>query len=207
MATILSVSETYKGQLSVIVNELDVDLQIRNLIIILLATLVPDGKATELITHLWYSASIPSEMYCLVTEYVLPRVKMVWEECKKAARERKEARSQAKEENKTEKKPAESSIRRMVVESGTTRLAIGLEPQHWLQLYIMLDRNNFQSIQLARQKRQNIIFSINPNHKKKRFEFFAALPPWQRVTEERYRQTGVLLPYGASAGHFDLPNP
>lgn len=72
MASLLSVPEYYKGTISCYIYEDDFDRQMRNILIIMLALHFPEGQAAELITHLWYSASIPLAMYLLVVHKILP---------------------------------------------------------------------------------------------------------------------------------------
>jgi hypothetical protein len=68
MTTINGLPSSYQGQCNVIVNDLDSLLTARNILILALASLNPDGIDTDTIIHLWYSASLTQKMYDQVIE-------------------------------------------------------------------------------------------------------------------------------------------
>jgi hypothetical protein len=63
MKTVLELPSTYKKTCTVTINNRDEDIVLRNAIILLLAFHFPNGEASELIVHLWYSAALPSNIY------------------------------------------------------------------------------------------------------------------------------------------------
>jgi hypothetical protein len=194
MKTILSLPEHYEGVVLIAIGEDEFDLQLRNALILLLAAHFPHGQAVELITHLWYSASIPSEMYDLVTDKILPLLK--------------QGKDFADEELGADQ---DSSLIHeyltVTIQIGTTNVEMSFEYQQWTELYARLNPQNFERLERVEEKRHNLMFSVNPTHRKRREKYLHSLPPWQRMTEERYRETGILLPLGSEVQHFNIPNP
>ena len=60
--TVGSLPNSYGGNISVTINDIDFDIVARNIILVLLALTTPDHqKAIETIIHCWYSAFIRPE--------------------------------------------------------------------------------------------------------------------------------------------------
>jgi len=152
-------------------------------LILMLAANYPDGQAAELITHLWYSALIPSKMYNLVIDKVLPPLRKVVDGI-----------------------TAEGD-RTATMAIGLRTIALSLRNEEWAWLDTRLNPQNFERKENAELKRVSLMLAIDPLQRKAREDFLSSLPPWQRMTEQRYRQTGVLLPHGSDVEHFNIPNP
>ena len=185
MKTILSVPECHKGQIYCQIYETDLDLHMRNSLIMLLALYYPDGQAAELITHLWYSASIPQAMYLLVVDIILPLLRSFLEK----------ADSSSPDARYLELKP------------GSSALGMVMNKKELEELCSRLDPEGFEPVSEAERKRWNQAHTVEPDISRRRAAYLESLPPWQRMTENRYRYTGILLPYGTPIQPLRYPNP
>ncbi len=73
--TVNGIPNDFKQKCTIVINDKDPTIIIRNAIFLLLAFIFQDGEASELIVHLWYSASLPSQMWRGVTEKVMPFIR------------------------------------------------------------------------------------------------------------------------------------
>lgn len=185
MKTILSVPEYHEGQIYCQIYETDLDLHMRNSLTMLLALYYPDGQAAELITHLWYSASIPQAMYLLVVDNILPLLKEMLE--------------------RADCSSPTSLFLKLI--PGPSALGMVMSKEELKELYSRLDPEGFEPVNEAERKRWNHVHTIEPDISRKRTQYLGSLPPWQRMTENRYRHTGILLPYGTPIQPLRYPNP
>lgn len=183
MKTIVSLPEGYTNAVSFVIPEQDFNLQVRLFLVLMLSANYPDGQAAELITHLWYSAWIPSKMYNLVIDKVLPHLKKALD-------------GTTREGNR--------SVAMMV---GQCTVSLSMRNREWAWLDMRLNPQNFEKKYKAEWKRESVMMCNDPFQRKARDDFLSSLPPWQRLTELEYRQTGILLPYGSDVEHFNISNP
>jgi hypothetical protein len=184
MKTILSLPEHYTGHVYSHIYEKDFDLQIRNILILMLALYYPDGEAAELITHLWYSASIPCKMYILVDK-ILRCLEEILELTKESS----------------------SSHATVKVILGSSSITMNLSKHEFEELYARLNIKGFEPLRKAEEKRRYYERSVNPLLKGKTEKYLNALPPKYRAAEESYRSTGILSPFNASVHPLRTPNP
>lgn len=185
MKTLLNVPSGREHKIDCFVHEGIFDVQMRNILIILLALYYPGGQACELIVHLWYSASIPLGMYVLITDKILPLIKAFLEstnECRSGARLCKT-------------KFSKSSI-----------LTI-MSKAELQEFYDRLHPRNFKDVAVTDRKQWNHMHTIEPDILRKRNAYLESLPPWLKVTEEMYSHTGMLLPFGTRVPFVRVTNP
>ena len=75
MKTILSVPSGHKKRCAIVIIDGDPLVALRNTILLLLALMFPNGEASELIFHLWYSASLPAHIIRFISEKLTPRIR------------------------------------------------------------------------------------------------------------------------------------
>ena len=81
--TVASLPDTYTGEVLLAINDLDLDIVARNLIMLLIALKVEDSEqAVQSIIHIWYSASIRPADAQILTGVICP---MIEEVCDKIA--------------------------------------------------------------------------------------------------------------------------
>ena len=69
LKTVVSIPQSYDRPITLVVNDMDMDVVARNLIILLIALVTEDeAEAAECMIHLWYSALVrPSDIDILTT--------------------------------------------------------------------------------------------------------------------------------------------
>lgn len=184
MKTIVSLPEGYSGSICCHIYEADFDLQIRNIIILLLAMHYPDGEAAELITYLWYSASIPFRMYLLLDK-ILKILKDVAESMKDAHQVHAE----------------------VIVMIGSARTKIQLSRDQFIRLYSTVDILRLRKLDIVEVKRLAFVHPVNPILKYKIECFLQGKLSYQRMTENRYRESGILLPMNSHISPLRCVNP
>jgi hypothetical protein len=73
--TILSIPEGLTQTFGIPLNDKNDDIIVRNTIILLLALSFPNGEASEVIIHLWYSTAITTPMALFMKEALAPNIK------------------------------------------------------------------------------------------------------------------------------------
>src|SRR4051794_7517691 len=78
--TLAELPISYMGKCTIVVNDMDIDIVARNVIILLTALYFDPEEAVPIIMHIWYSALIPSAVLLSLQEKILPLIEDV---CKK----------------------------------------------------------------------------------------------------------------------------
>lgn len=186
MKTINSVPENYTGSICSHLYEANFDLQIRNITMLLLAMQYPNGDAAELITHLWYSASIPLGMYSLLKE-VEKLLKDIAES--------------------VEDSPQDHATVTIIV--GSSSIELRLKKGQFAQLCSRLESARTESFNHLETRRLAYVYPVNPLLKWRIWELFGTMPRHRRLTERTYRHSGILLPINSEIPPLRLrcPNP
>ncbi|EEP78509.1 predicted protein [Uncinocarpus reesii 1704] len=184
MKTVAALPESYTGTLNVTFNDLDFDIVARNVVFLLTALTLPTEKATPIILHLWYSALIPAEILTILDKEVLPLIDDV---CKKIST-----------------KPVES-LQAKTWKCGERSLHLVLQKHRWVEI-----RNSFTvpkglSLDKARSVRKAI--TMAPARVDNLHRGLFSQPPFRRVSKIKFRENGILLPFGSCRARFDTPNP
>lgn len=82
METVVGLPHDFKQGCKFIINDKHWNVVARNAITFLLAFVFPNGEASELIVHFWYSASLSSRMWRGITEKVTPLISDIVKENK-----------------------------------------------------------------------------------------------------------------------------
>lgn len=183
MASLLSIPEYHKGKISCHIYEIDFDKQMRNILIMMVALHFPEGQAAELITHLWYSSSIPLAMYLLVIEKILPLFRDLLTSA--------EARPNVP----------------MCTVVGSSRIVLTISKAQLEEICERLNPLRFESMKEAYGNHINHMNTIEPDVARSRRDHISSLVPSHRLMERRYLQTGILLPHGAPIRPLQVPNP
>ncbi|KAF1928848.1 uncharacterized protein M421DRAFT_61946 [Didymella exigua CBS 183.55] len=174
-----------KSRCHVTVNDMDFDIVARNAIMLLIALHYEPEEAVPMIIHFWYSALLPAMMVQSLQANVLPLIEDV---CGKIASKASDA-LQAKT---------------FTIRGRTLRLV--LKKQEWLRLGTYFDVPEGLSAGDADSLRREV--TLAPSRVDYRDRAMLNWTPTLRQCEERFRMTGILLPYGCSQGpDFDTPNP
>lgn len=183
--TIADIPESYKHPVHVVINDLEFDVVARNIIMLLIALVVEDPKeAAECIVHLWYSALLRESDMTILRRRIRPLIADV---C-----------------NKSTNKPSASLLGKTWT-FGKRSLRVVLSKSAWDRLVCFLDPVSGLTVEKAHQIRTRVTMS---EHRKDRLErsIFAS-KPFHRVALVKFREEGLLLPFGAPRSNFTMPNP
>jgi hypothetical protein len=167
------------------INDFDLDVVARNLILLLVALSVEDDKeAVECMIHVWYSAFLRASDMAILRDRIRPMIEDV---C-----------------GKIQDKPSDAFLGK------TWKLAqhscrIELNKESWGKLLLYLD--NIQSLSAEQATQIRSAVTLAPERIDYRDRHMLFLTPTQRICKQRFREEGILLPFGASRLGFDVPNP
>lgn len=175
---------TYTGDVLLAMNDLDLDIVARNVIMLLPALFIEDShQAVQSIIHIWYSANIRPTDARFLSEVIHPMIEDV---CLKIA-ERSDQSLQAK-----------------TWRVGKSSLRLVLKKESWKALLSYSSLPAGTTVQQARSKR---IAVTKAEQQHEIYRDFCFLHPENRVGKEKYRDDGIMLPFGASRADFTIPNP
>ncbi|KAF2230331.1 hypothetical protein EV356DRAFT_345567 [Viridothelium virens] len=184
IVSIEGLPSAYDGLLECFLNDRDFDVVARNAIMLLLAMFCDPDNVCEMILHIWYSASITSEMLRELRQKILPLIKDVL----------------AKIEDESGHDLFSKTFK---VGSCSVRLILSKESWQLMPAYLLgapeLDAAN------AEMARNSIMFAPSRRHFRERALFNC--PPAWRFGALHQRTNGVLLPFAASRSAFTEPNP
>ncbi|EAS27817.3 uncharacterized protein CIMG_09021 [Coccidioides immitis RS] len=181
--TIVDVPNTYTGALTFVVNDSNFDVVARNAILLLTAFNFPPEEATPIMLHLWYSAFIPAEILEAVQEKLLPLVDHV---CRKIR-----------------KRPNNEFS--MIWRRGQCSLRLVLQKGKWFRLRQFFKVPDNMSVQNAMGIRQDTTMAIHKLDSAQRVYY--SNPPFWRVSKLKFREDGIVLPFGSCRAKFNTPNP
>ena len=183
-------------RVDVIMNDLEFDVVARNTILLLLALTIQDSTTVEASTtpfstaealiHVWYSASISSYVLSLLQDRVKP---LITEVCNKIA-------------NKT---PSTALGKTWRFSDGRP-LRLVLKQKDWLRLADFLDLPEGVGLEDAAAIRRAVTLAPERSDYRDRW-FFKDSSPFMRIAKQKFREDGVLMPFGHPQTAFDKPNP
>ncbi|TDZ38544.1 hypothetical protein C8035_v004783 [Colletotrichum spinosum] len=182
--TIAELPSAYNQAVDVTINDGEVAIVARNLIILLIDLTAPSSEvAIDCIIHVWYSAFLRQSHLDLLRYRVRP---LLAKACRMA-------------------KPKEpGGLPTMKWYLGTRSLEVSLKKSVWRKALSLLDPVGIRRADAVRM-RKAITLSHGARH---RFEADLLLQDTsQRIALWRYREEGLLLPFGASREGFCHPNP
>ncbi|KAL5091758.1 hypothetical protein Trisim1_002572 [Trichoderma cf. simile WF8] len=183
--TIAQVPDGYTKPIEVTINDHDLDVVARNVIILLIA-LVSDNadEAVDCIIHVWYSALIRKSDLDMLQHKVRPLIESACEKIKD------------KDMNSLLGKTwrfSKGSLRLVLPKSFWDRLLAYVSiPEGLTAERASCIRT---AVTLARSKKDHLDLHL----------IFQS--PFRRVAKQRFRQDGLLLPFGAPRYEFQEPNP
>lgn len=175
---------TYSGHCEVIVNDRDFDIVARNAMLLLTALNFSPVVATPIMVHIWYSALIPARMIRSLRDNILPLIQEV--------------------RTKIQMKPDKSLLSKTWT-FGAQSLRLVLTKERWDRLPSYFEVPEGLSTAQAQVIRTST--TLAPEREDYVHRALYAQPPAQRVCTMKFREEGVLLPFGSYRGEFDTPNP
>ncbi|KAH7204657.1 hypothetical protein DER44DRAFT_666985 [Fusarium oxysporum] len=183
--TIGQLPSSYQQPIDIVMNDRDIDIVARNAIMLLIALTVDDqDEAVDCMIHIWYSASIRKSHCDILKHRVRPLIENVCDKIKG--------------------KPANRVLgKTWTFEERSLRLA--LKKSSWDKVLSFLDMPQDLTADKADEVRRAV--TLAPSRVDYRERHFLFLNPSLRVAKQRYREDGLLLPFGAQRSEFCEPNP
>lgn len=184
MQTVAGLPKEFAQRCEVHINDIEEDVVVRNVILLLTALSFDKNSAAEAMLHLWYSALIPRWVLSSLETKVLPLIKDV---C-----------------NKTRDKPDHTLLGK-TWQLGTCELRVVFTKRQWgrllhhLQVPFGLDGTKALAVRKTTTSAPTRIDYVDRS--------WCCQPPLWRVARQKFREDGILLPFGASRADFDTPNP
>ncbi|CEL00665.1 hypothetical protein ASPCAL00263 [Aspergillus calidoustus] len=181
--TINALPEAYTGCLDVDLNDKEEMVVARNVILLLVALNFPPNEASVLMLHLWYSAFLPKDLLQSVQTKIVPLLQGL------LTLEREEP----------------TSISRRTFSFHGVTLTAFLPGSFWEKILSDFARCFSTPFSEAAALRQSVTMAAHRQDYVDR-ALFRLPPPW-RLAHMRFREDGLLLPFGASRDEFNIPNP
>lgn len=197
--TIANLPDTMTQQLRVSMNDREFDVVAGNVILLLLAltaqdfTNIDEAKETdsasdiaEALIHVWYSALIPSNVLSLLKDRVKPLITYVCD--------------------RTADRPLNSVLAKTWTFSGGQSLRLVLKKKDWSRLQRFFDVPDGMTAGDAVQIRTAVTLAPERADYRDRW-YYKDASPSMRIAKQRFREDGVLLPFGHPRAAFDVPDP
>ncbi|KAJ6014888.1 hypothetical protein N7540_009479 [Penicillium herquei] len=183
--TINGIPDTYDQSVDITVNDMDLDIVGRNILLLLIALVVENiDEAVDCILHLWYSALIRETHIEILESRIRPLIEDV---C-----------------NKIKDKPSKGTFAK-TWEFNQCSLRIVLEKPSWIRLLSFVKKPDGISYENAQKIRTDT--TLADARKDYRDRHMCCLPTSRRISFNKFRQDGLLLPFGQPRHEFRVPNP
>lgn len=183
--TIAQLPSSYNGLIEMTLNDRDFDIVARNVVLLLIAMVVEDiDTAANCMIHLWYSALIRDSDLNVLQQQVRPLINDV---CTKIA-----------------DKPSDGLFGKTWT-FGQRSVRVVLEKPSWIRLLSFLDVPAGLDAHQAQAIRAEI--TLAESRKEYRDRYLYSIPQTHRVAFTRFREDGLLLPFGFPRHDFQVPNP
>ncbi|KAJ5890842.1 uncharacterized protein N7473_007070 [Penicillium subrubescens] len=183
--TVAHLPNSYNQSLEITLNDRDFDIVARNLILLLVALVVQNSdQAIDCIIHLWYSALVRESDIDILNNQIRPLIQDVYEKVKN-------------------KSP--NTILGKTWTFGSRSLRIVLEQTSWTRLLSFFDKPAGLTAKKASKVRAENTLAHSRRDYRDRHMIY--LPSSQRIPFHKFRQDGLLLPFGFPRHEFKKPNP
>ncbi|GAW19318.1 hypothetical protein ANO14919_088040 [Xylariales sp. No.14919] len=183
--SITSLPPSYKGPFIAVLNDADKSVVARNLIFLLMMFVEENpAVAAENVLHLWYSALITESCYDMFRSRLKPLVEEV---CDKIAR-----------------KPGYTKLRK-AWKFGESSVQVVMTRNGWFSLLSYFDVPQGLTKDVAQQARQ-IVMSA-PERIGYVDSVMCTKSPTGKLAMRKFRDNGLLLPFGQLGEEFTIPNP
>lgn len=191
--SVIALPEGYTGAFTCIANEQDVLVVVRNVMILMAPMLLAPTEAAEFMLHLWYSARLTPKMVDVIA-HIRTLITAAMKEF--------------------DGKGEGGNLCRSTWDFGTQQLSLSLTKDTWsLVLEILSSHHVSSDIELSFKKpaivtedrRRHVMLASHLLDQRESHLF--DLPPSQRLSAQRMRETGILSPFGSDITAFTHANP
>jgi len=189
--TITHLPQDYAHGVQITINDREFQVVARNVILLLYGfTSIDDEQPTlhiaEALIHTWYSAFLPASLLSSLRSRVGSLINAV---CTGISN----------------KAPESVHKKTWKFRSGST-LRLSLQKQDWLRLERYLQVPKHLDFNEARKIRSVIVLAPERVDYRERW-YYKDASPSMRLAKQRFREDGLLLPFGHPRVEFDTPNP
>ncbi|KAJ6114080.1 hypothetical protein N7512_007525 [Penicillium capsulatum] len=193
--TIVDLPEASSHRIDITINDKEFHVVARNEILLLFilkaldeapATGPAGFKTAQSLIHLWYSASLTSDIISELASRVKP---LFVDVCRQIS-----------------STPAGEIVEKSWFFSNGKSLRLALKKQYWFSLQDLCDVPSNLTRQNALDIRKAITLAPERRDYRDRWYYKDATPS-VRVSKQRFREDGLLLPFGSDRLSFDIPNP
>ncbi|KEY73762.1 hypothetical protein S7711_03071 [Stachybotrys chartarum IBT 7711] len=183
--TISQVPESYKKSISLTINDRDIDIVARNVIMLLIALFVNDpNEAVLCIIHVWYSSLLRKSDLAMLQGLIRPLLQAVCDSIKDKG---------------------EDAVMAKTWSSEGRELRVVLTKSSWDRLVSFLDVPAGLTVERATRIRTEVTLAESRRDFVDRH--MCCQPTHHRVPLRRFREDGLLLPFGYPRHEFVTPNP
>lgn len=176
------------------INDRELGVAGRNAVLLLLvlnsleeeSSIASINALAEILIHIWYSAMITADMLSQLQSKVKPLIEEV---CQRIAN----------------REPGVLLGKTWHFKSGST-LRLVLKKEEWARILTFIDIPEHFTPSRAREARHSIVLAPERKDYRDRWYFKDATLS-MRIAKERFREDGLLLPFGHPRNGFDYPNP
>ena len=182
MVSINALPTAYKGTCTSVLNDKNMNIVARNIVMLLMSAQLSPLEAAELVLHIWYSARLTQGMLAAIDKYATKAI----------------ADTVAKIKDKDDD----------VMQSkkwifGTAEIIVRLYKPQWTTLLQILEAKH--DVKKTEKERRKIVLA--PSRLDYRDRELFNLPGFGRMCSTKFRETGVLAPFGSALDSFECPNP
>jgi len=185
IVTVTSLPETYPSPINIVVNDRDMHVTLRNLLLLLTFAAFSPAQSAEMGLHLWYSAKMPPAIMDSLRHYFSSQLQKI-------------ETHMAKTPGTLGTVPVSTTFKL----GEKSKVHVMMPRFYWSELFSIL------TLRMAGQdatKSRNII-AVNPDRLDNRERYLYIIPPDARVPKQRFFTEGLLLPFGADRSEFTDTN-
>ncbi|KAL2833788.1 hypothetical protein BDW59DRAFT_156589 [Aspergillus cavernicola] len=185
VTTIAHLPSSYSHYIEMTINDRDFDIVARNIILLLIALVVPNSdEAVDCIIHIWYSVLIRESDNDILQHQIRPLIEDVCMKIRDIEPEQ---------------------ILGKTWKFGQRSLSVVLEKSSWNRLLSFMDVPASLNAQQAQETRTVITLAESRTDYRDRYMY--CLSSSQRIAFNKFREDGLLLPFGFPRHDFRVPNP
>jgi hypothetical protein len=180
-----SLPSTFTAPCNIVVNDYDMPVVLRNLLLLLAFSSFPAAEAAEFGLHLWYSSKLPAAAQSKLRETFKEKLEKIRVHMEKAPQT-----------------PDTTLLSTTLSLGEKSKMHCILPRAYWKRLFQMLD---FRLTPDEATRKRHLV-TMNPSRIDYRERHLYILPPGCRLSKLQYYEDGLLLPFGADRRGFTEPN-
>ncbi|KAL8816065.1 MAG: hypothetical protein Q9223_004868 [Gallowayella weberi] len=180
--SINGIPNTYEGTCTSVLNDMNIRVAARNIVMLLISAQLQPLEAAEVILHVWYSARLDHGMLAAIDIHV---TKLIAEVAFKI------------------RSKSDNVVHSKTWTFGSTEVTVRLYKQQWTTLLQILGAKHDTT--KTEEERRKVVLA--PHRVDYRDRELLNLSGSGRLCSLKFREAGVLAPFGATMEHFKFSNP